>query len=522
MKATRKNSIISGQKNIFKIPVWGLLACTFGSSCSQQPSIPKSPPNILFIAVDDLRPELGCYGNQNIQTPNIDRLAGQGVVFTRAYVQQAICGPSRSSLMTGLRPDATQVTNNSVYFRNTVPDVVTLPQYFIKHGYVSHSIGKIFHGTFTDPENSWSEKPFEAKQIFQAGKRRNQVTISADVPDNAFRDGANAEEAIKRLKLLKEGGKPFFLGVGFHLPHLSWHCPKKYWDLYDPEKIELTGIKLQPQGATAVALHNSYELRNREGVPDNAPISDSLSRHLMHGYYACVSYVDAQVGLLLDELEKSGLSENTIIMLWGDHGWHLGEYGLWGKATNYEIATRAPLIVSVPGMKTADKQSDALVEFVDMYPTLCDLANLPVPEHLQGKSFKELLNDPKAKGKDAVFSQFPSPALREWASLPLDSVMRKKFKELSEAKELQIQKEFGELWNRELFEQYLMGYAMRTDQYRFIRWVDIRNPEKALALELYDHFTDPNETINLAKKPDYTKVLNKLEKQMIENGISVK
>ena len=504
-----------------KISFFALLACHISIVCAKKPESPKSPMNVLFIAIDDLRPELGCYGNQIIQSPNIDRLARKGVVFKRAYVQQSICGPSRASLMTGLRPDNCQVTSNADYFRNTLPDVITLPQYFIQNGYKALSIGKIYHSKQDDPEKSWSIPPYYSRQYYRAGERSQQVTISADVPDSAFRDGATAEEALRTLRLLKDNKQPFFLAVGFNLPHLHWHCPKKYWDIYDPEQIELAEVTSPPTGSPSVALHNSYELRNRDGVPDNAPISDSLSRHLLHGYYACVSYIDAHIGKILDELERLGLSENTIIMLWGDHGWHLGEHGIWGKATLYDISTRAPLIVSAPGMKARGKQSDALVEFLDMYPTLCELTNLPVPSHVQGKSFRHLLNNPGSKGKEAAFSQFPSPALREWASLPLDTVMRKKFNELAERKEYEIQQEFGDIWDRELFEYHLMGYAMRTDRYRFIRWVDIRKPEKSLALELYDHKTDPNETVNLAKNPKYTKQLKKLEEQMIRAGISV-
>jgi iduronate 2-sulfatase len=498
----------------------GIAVLSIFSNCSQTVEKTQQPLNVLFIAADDLRPELGCYGNTIIKTPNIDRLASQGVVFNRAYVQQPICGPSRASLMTGLRPDECQVTNNSIYFRNTVPDVVTLPQYFIQQGYRSYSIGKLYHGQMIDAEKSWSEVPYFSRNYFKAGDKSQYVTISADVPDSTFRDGGNAEEAIRKLRLLKDRNEPFFLGVGFHLPHLHWHCPKKYWDMYDPAQLKLSEIKAPPTGSPSISLHNSYELRNRDGVPDNDPISDSLSRHLMHGYYACVSYVDAQVGKILDELDRLGMRENTIIMLWGDHGWHLGEYGIWGKATNFEVATRAPLIVSVPGMKGAGKKSDALVEFLDMYPTLCDLAKLPIPEHVQGESFSHLLDNPERKGKEAVFSQFPSPALREWASLPLDSTMRAKFNVLSETTELKLQQEFDEEWDRELFENYLMGYAMRTDRYRFVRWVDIRNPEKALTLELYDHQTDPNETVNIAYKEENSKLVDKLKKQMRETGVS--
>jgi len=502
------------------IVLLGLTACCIFTGCKERAKPSKSPMNVLFIAVDDLRPELGCYGNQIIQSPNIDKLANEGVVFTRAYTQQAICGPSRASLMSGLRPDYCGVTHNRTYFRNTVPEVVTLPQYFLQHGYITYSIGKIYHGGQDDPEKSWSVEPFIPRQPYELGDRRNQVTISDDVPDNAYRDGQSAEEAMRILRLLKETKKPFFLGVGFYKPHLSWHCPKKYWDIYDPDQIELADVKIPPKGSPSISLHNSYELRVRDGVPDSDSIEENLSHHLKHGYYACVSYIDAQLGKILDELDKLGMRENTIIMLWGDHGWHLGDYGVWGKASNYEFATRVPLIVSVPGMKGNGKSSEALVGLLDMYPTLCDLVNLPIPSHVQGQSFSHILNDPESNGKDAVFSQFPCPALREWAALPLNSQMRGKFKVFVERKESQIKQEFGENWSRDLFENHLMGYTMRTDQYRFTRWVDLRNPEKSLAVELYDHQTDPNETVNLANKPEYNELVKELEKQMIQAGIS--
>jgi len=482
----------------------------------------KNKPNILFIAVDDLRPELGCYGNRIIKSPNIDRLAKEGILFSRAYCQQAICGPSRASLMTGLRPDSCKVTHNETYFRNTVPEVITLPQHFRQHGYTTISIGKIYHGKQNDPEKSWSRKPFFPVQSHKLSpEKQKQVTVYDDVPDNAYKDGHSAEEAVRTLRDLKGDLEPFFLGVGFYKPHLSFRAPKKYWDLYDPDQIELTDGKQPPEGAPSISLHCSYELRVRDGVPDSGPIDAKLSRHLMHGYYACVSYVDAQIGKILDELERLQLRESTIIMLWGDHGWHLGDYDIWGKATNYEIATRVPLIVSAPGMK-ASRCTSGLVEFLDMYPTLCELASLPVPSHVEGKSFMPLLNNPDLEAKSAAFSQFPCPALREWAARPFQPHMRKIFKNLIEKTEVQIQDEFGDVWSRELFENHLMGYTMRTDRYRFVRWVDVRNPEKALAVELYDHQTDSDETVNLAENPDYSVLVKELETQMIQAGISSK
>ena len=335
--------------------------------------------NVLFLAIDDLRPELGCYGHPLAKSPNIDRLASQGVLFHRAYCQEAICSPSRASLMTGLRPDSLGVTENVTYFRDVKPDVVTLPQHFREHGYKTVFVGKIYHGSMIDKEKSWSGNPtfgppylpqplqgyqlpasratiernteeLTAKygpEIARSGLIQGPVTECADVPDNAYQDGLTADAAVLTLRQLKD--KPFFFGVGFHKPHLPFIAPKKYWDLYDPADLELADHPFQPKDAPSIGLHASFELRTREGVPKYGQIDDKLARHLLHAYLACVSYVDAQIGKVLEELDQLGLRENTVIMLWGDHGWHLGEHGIWGKATNYEIATRVPLIVVPPG-----------------------------------------------------------------------------------------------------------------------------------------------------------------------------
>ncbi|MHC4566279.1 MAG: sulfatase, partial [Planctomycetota bacterium] len=366
-------------------------------------------PNVLFIAIDDLRPELGCYGHGVVRSPNIDRLAREGMRFDRAYCQVAICSPSRASLMTGLRPDSSGVVDNVTYFRDTVPDVVTLPQHFHNHGYETAYIGKIYHGTMRDEEKSWSRKAVYVKPGFRRDvggyqlaenqalveRRREEVkrkygqvqlgglacgpaVESADVPDDAYQDGRTAEGAIATLRQLN-GGKPFFLGVGFYKPHLPFVAPKKYWDLYDPADIDLADNPFVPKDAPSVGMHSSFELRVRHGVPKSGAVPDEMARDLIHGYLACVSYVDAQIGRIIAELERLALRDNTIVMLWGDHGWHLGEHTLWGKATNFEIATRCPLIVSAPGIKMAGRSSDALVELLDMYPTLCELAGLPVP-----------------------------------------------------------------------------------------------------------------------------------------------
>lgn len=497
-----------------------------------------SNPNILFIAVDDLRPELGCYGSDIAITPNINALAGQGLRFNRAYCQQAICSPSRASLMTGARPETINIIENYTYFRDLNPDIVTLPQHFRANGYETVYCGKIYHGKFTDEEKSWSRKPATDKVGVEKSDliggyalpenqeiyKQNQAAIkakygntehyalgrgpayeSADVPDHTYQDGYNTELAIATMKdMLEKGDKPFFLGLGFKLPHLDWVAPKKYWDLYDREKIPMAEHDAAPESGAAMGLHASFELRVRAGIPKSGPIEGELARTLKHAYLASVSYVDAQIGKMIAALEEAGIRENTIIMLWSDHGWHLGDMGVWGKATNYEIATRVPMMIWTPNMldQNRGKSTDALVELIDMYPTLCELAGIERPKHLEGHSFAPLLDDPTQAWKKAAFSQYPNPALREWAANPLTAGMRETyFGPLIEAVEGRIMEQQKEKWDRELFENRLMGYSMRTDHYRLVVWKDKTKPEeKPVYVELFDHESDPAETKNIAKE----------------------
>ena len=431
---------------------------------------PKPKPNVLFIAVDDLRPELGCYGRDYIKSPNIDRIAKSGMVFRRAYCQQAVCSPSRSSLLTGTRPDTTQVWDLVTHFRDALPNVVTLPEHFKNNGYFVQGMGKIFHPSVEDPQ-SWSVPWQTAKAPNYANVKTDEIQDddapkkanakggpsfeAGNVADNFYKDGQVAELAVKTLQGLKTKAQPFFLAVGFAKPHLPFVSPKKYWDMYDPAKIQLAPNPFHPKDAPEYALTNSGELRNYTNMPAEGPITDAMARKLKHGYYAAISYTDAQIGKVLDELERSGLRHNTIIVLWGDHGWKLGEHGEWCKHSNVENDTNAPLLLSAPGVKTAGKQTTALVEFVDIYPTLAELAGLRLPTHLEGKSFKPLLENPNRSWKTAAFSQYP----------------RRK----------------------------LMGYAMRTDRFRFTVWVDKKDHTKVDAIELYDHEKDPQENVNVAK-----------------------
>lgn len=455
-------------------------------------------PNILFFAVDDLRTDLGCYGDKEVKSPHIDALAQRGMVFRRAYCQQAVCSPSRTSLLTGLRPDSTRVYDLVTHFRNTVPDVVSLPQHFRESGYYTVGMGKIYHSGYDDPK-SWSEPhrdgkgenyvleenkqrmaaaakaKAEAKSKKKGGSaaRRGEPFEMADVPDNAYHDGSLADMAVSKLQELKGKNQPFFLAVGFLKPHLPFNSPKKYWDLYDPAQLKLATNPFKPQDAPPYAVTDFGELRNYFGVPATGPVNDDMARKLIHAYRAASSFTDANVGRVLAALDRLGLRENTIVVLWGDHGWKLGEHASWCKHSNMENDTNAPLILAAPGTKSAGQSTTALVEFVDIYPTLCDLAGLTLPAHLEGKSMKPLLEDPQRPWKSAAFSQYP----------------------------------------RSYEGQQLMGYALRTDRYRYIEWQD-RKSREVVTRELYDHQTDPAENQNVASRAENRDLLSKLSTQL--------
>ncbi|WP_281614870.1 sulfatase [Flammeovirga sp. SubArs3] len=502
-------------------------------------------PNILFISFDDLRPEMGTYGSDVAITPNIDKLAKRGLQFNQAYCQQAICSPSRASLMTGARPESINVIENYTYFRDENPDIITLPQHFKENGYETVNCGKVYHGKFSDMEKSWSMQPdykalpykvnalvekfvdpdnirtFKENKAKMVAKYGNQHGLGmgpafecVDVPDNAYIDGVNTDMAIHIMKEHKasKSDKPLFLGVGYIAAHLDFLAPKKYWDMYDRDDIKLANQYKGPVNGAPMGLHASFELRVRSNIPKYGKIPDSLALDLKHGYLATASYIDAQVGKLLAALEEEDLLENTIVMLWSDHGFHLGEMGVWCKATNYDIATRVPLIVWTPDQseKSRGVKSDALVELVDMYPTLCDLAGLEKPKHLEGQSFAPLLDNPDLDWKSAVFSSFPTPALREWAANPLSKGMRETyFGPLIQDVEANIKEVMKDKWNRKLFENDLMGYAMKTQRYKLVLWKDRKNKDKApLFIELYDHQKDPKETVNVAdQNPELVKEL---------------
>ncbi|MDU0353781.1 sulfatase [Paraglaciecola aquimarina] len=428
----------------------------FGSLGASEPAkIPANKtPHVVFISIDDLRPMLGVYGDKVAKTPHLDKLALQGVTFDRAYAQFPICGPSRASVLTGLRPNTVGVTHNYIKFRDKIPDIVTLPQYFIQQGYHAAYVGKIFHHGDKDDNNSWNwpvqhkalkdgtprpqtyaiaanrqqqvdnRQKMVAKYGEQAkyGLGRGPATEGADVADNQYIDGFNTDLAIETIRQMRSASdKPIFVGFGLHKPHLPWIAPKKYWDMYNVEDIKQASITAPPLNGASMGLHASFELRTFADVPNSEPISAELGVKLKHAYLACVSYIDAQVGRLIESLKQQGMLDNTIFVVWSDHGYHLGEMGIWGKASNYEIATRVPLIFSTPDTRhrAAGQHSNALVELVDIYPTLVELAGLPMPNALEGKSMAQLLTAPGLPWKPAVFSQFPAPALREWGAFPL-------------------------------------------------------------------------------------------------------
>jgi iduronate 2-sulfatase len=446
--------------------------------------------NVLLICVDDLKPLLGCYGSKTIRTPNIDRLAAGGTLFRRAYVQQAVCAPSRNAMLTGLRPETLGVYDLGTFFREGAPDAVTLPQRFKAAGYQAESVGKIFHvghGNKQDHPTSWTTPLWmpKAGPYGPSGgslKGARPPALAVDAADDAFPDGQTAREAVNRLQALKD--RPFFLGVGFMRPHLPFVTPKKYWDLFNPTKLPVYPADATlPVGTTAFAGNNSGELRSYSDIPAVGPVTPETARHLVHGYHASVAFVDAQVGIVLDELDRLKLRDNTIVVFWGDHGWHLGDHGLWAKHTNFEQAAQCPLIISAPGRATG-RSTDALVEVVDLFPTLCELAGFRAPAGLDGASITSLF-DPSGKPvHEAVFHCYPRTVKAD--ALDPDAVPPG------------AEPHVG-----------LLGRAVRDARYRYVEWRAFK--AKALAgVELYDYTSDPEETRNLANDPAQADTVKRL------------
>jgi len=425
--------------------------------------------------VDDLRPELACYGKELISSPNIDRLAAEGTRFDRSYCNIPVCGASRVSLMTGLRPARNRFLTYLTRADEEAPGITTLPGHFRNNGYHTISNGKIFHHD-DDAVESWDEiwhpvsnskswRDYALKENIDrdtSDRFRGPPFERADVPDTTYKDGKVAEKAIKDLRKLKEMEKPFFLATGFFKPHLPFIAPEKYWEIYDG-KVTLPDNNHPPKDAPAESLHNFGELRAYAGVPPDGPVRDDFARELIHGYYACVSYTDAQIGKILDELKRLELDRTTIVILWGDHGWNLREHGLWCKHCNYETSLHTPLIVKVPGTQQL-KESSEIVEYVDIYPTLCELAGLELPEHLQGNSFRDLLYDKEATS-DGV-------AICQWFA----------------------------------------GITTIRESWFYTEWVN--DNDSSYARMLYDHRVDPDENLNISEDPVHAETIDDLSSEM--------
>jgi iduronate 2-sulfatase len=436
--------------------------------------------NVLLIAVDDMRVELGCFGSTTVRSPNIDALAERSLVFERAYCQQAVCNPSRASLLTGLSIDTLGFCDLRTHFRDTRPDLVTLPQLFKQSGYQVHGIGKIFHN-FRQDKWKGDAASWSSPQRFHYGNHNtdfadvegerppDQIPMARaeklEVPDEAYLDGKIARAAVGKLRELKD--IPFFLGVGFWKPHLPFNAPAKYWDLYNSAEVRPPLNPQAPKNVPAIALHDGRELmRNfKQGLTPEQVLT------LRRGYYAAISYVDAQIGKVLDELDRLGLRENTIVVLWSDHGFHLGEHDLWCKNSNFELDARVPLIISVPGQMTAGRRTRSLAELLDIYPTLADYCGLIPPHELEGVSLRPVLDDADATVRDFALTQNPRPFYRD-AGVDPD----------------------------------VMGYSVRTDSFRYTQWRDFRTG-KTIAAELYDHRNDPLETVNVVGRKDFTAIV---------------
>lgn len=507
---------------------WNILICIslflLGMlSCSTDQQSSKNP-NVLFISIDDLRPALGIYGDEIAITPNIDRLAGEGMTFMNTFTQVAVCAPSRASLMTGVRPDSTRVWHLGDKFREINPDAVTMPQYFSKHGYHTINLGKIFHNYMPDSV-SWDEPDLRPSRYLQPDwlgrdgetfyiseevyksqviKRDSLLKLrpiryadgwntgpaweAADVHDTMYYDGAQNELTKKSLNRLAKMDKPFFMGLGFFRPHLPFAVPKKYWDLYDKDEIPLADNPNIPEGAPLHTMNSMYELRHYDGFghighpTSEYRMSNDTVRTLRHGYYASVSYVDALLGDLFDHLKQLELYDNTIIIIWGDHGWKLGDHNSWGKMTNYNIDLKVPMLIRYPDQQRRGVKTEAFTELIDMFPSLCELSGIPAPDYMQGTSFVPLLDQPGLEWKDAAFSQFHRR--------PRVSADGKRY----------------------------MGYSINTTDHHYIEWYkwDNKSGEKGeyVSAELYDVKEDQYETKNLAAEASQKAIVKNLSERL--------
>ncbi|MBX2816357.1 MAG: sulfatase [Saprospiraceae bacterium] len=501
----------------------GITSWLFGSfmliflTCTPEPT---RSPNVLFVSIDDLRPSIGAYGDSIAVTPHLDNLAAEGMTFRNTFSQAAVCAPSRASLMLGIRPDSTRVWHLGDKFRELAPDAVTMPQYFADHGYHTVNLGKIFHNYMADSV-SWHEPDLRPSRylrpewlgrdgetfyidpevnLSQARKRDSLLQLrpiryadgwntgpaweAADVHDTMYYDGALNELAKKTLTRIAKEPKPFFMGLGYFRPHLPFTAPKRYWDLYGRDKIPPPANPKMPSDAPIYSMNSMYELRHYDGFGHIGHPTSSwrmgadTARILRQGYYASVSYVDALLGDLLSHLKALGIYEETIIIVWGDHGWKLGDHNSWGKMTNYNIDLRVPMIIRYPEQPNRGQQTEALTELVDIFPSLCELAAIPVPPYLQGTSVVPLFEHPEQKWKTAAFSQFHRR--------PKVSADGRRY----------------------------MGYSINTKTHHYIEWYDWDHEAGERgdfqSAELYDVEHDPFETTNVAGDEKQEKIVQNL------------
>ncbi len=452
------------------------LVALLSLAASISPAQVDRRPNVLFIAVDDLRPEMACYGVEKMVTPHFDRLAERGVRFDRAYCNIAVCGASRASIMKGLRPTPNRFRNYLTWAEKDAPDVPSLPTVFKRHGYHTLSNGKVYHHK-TDDAQAWSEPAWrpeksslwwalpENRPLTAGNRSRGPAYESADQPDSAYPDHQICDKSLADLRRLAKQDKPFFLACGFYRPHLPFVAPQKYWELYPTSQVALPANMFFPHDLPRAFHYTWGEMRAYHGIPQQGPVSDATAGQLIRGYHACVSFVDVQIGRLLDELERLGLADKTIVVLWGDHGWQLGEHGFWCKHTNFEVATHTPLLIAAPGIE-GGRVSRRLVEYLDIYPTLCDLAALPKPDHLQGKSMHDLLIDVDAEHKDAVYTRFGG------------------------------------------------GDAVRTDRYRYMEMRSAGGRGELQGIGMFDLEKDPEENQNVAEDPACAKTRRQLKEML--------
>jgi arylsulfatase A-like enzyme len=461
------------------IAIATLAAISFSCGGAEQEKEDTKPLNVLFIPVDDLRYQANVFGQTQMITPNLDQLATEGVAFNRAYCNVPVCGASRASLLSGVRPTTERFVNYYSRKDTDFPQDPSLPMWFKQNGYTTMSMGKVYHHQDDDLQ-AWSTTPWdhqaelgigwqsylteEARLIIESNRTEDEphrvigpAWEAADVPDNGYPDGLLAERAIQQLEKFAETGESFFLGVGFTKPHLPFNAPQKYWDMYNEEDLVLADNPNKPINAPDAAMHNWGELRSMyHGIPQNDPVSKETEINLVHGYYACVTYIDYQIGKLMQTLEETGLAKNTIVIVFGDHGWHLGEHGLWAKHCNFNRVLSTPVIVKSPKISNGHI-SETLVEYIDIYPSIVELAGLDIPEHLDGKSFLPSMEDPDVIHKDAVYSR------------------------------------------------YINGESVKTDQYLYTEWVNQNG--FTYARMLYDNLNDPKENVNISEDPEYASVV---------------